>query len=133
MELGEKIRLLRKQRGMKQQDVARASGITQATISRIETGHVKQLKSDALRRLAEAFDTTSDYLLEQENSINLVRTDPNAISISKLYGRLSSNHKEALLNMAQLFARQDSEGGIAHTIHQQPLPSSAKGSLRRGK
>jgi len=49
MSLGERVIILREKRGMNQKQVSDASGITQATISRIESGQVKQLKSEALK------------------------------------------------------------------------------------
>lgn len=63
MNLGIKVKALREEREMNQKDLAVASKITQATISRIEKGQVKQLKSEALKRLAEALRVTVDYLV----------------------------------------------------------------------
>ena len=63
MSLGVKVKALREEKEMNQKDLAVASKITQATISRIEKGQVQQLKSEALKRLAGALDVTVDYLV----------------------------------------------------------------------
>ena len=71
MSLGVKIKVLREERGMNQKELAEASSITQATISRIEKGQVKQLKSDALARLAGALQVTTDYLVGKTKRLTL--------------------------------------------------------------
>jgi transcriptional regulator with XRE-family HTH domain len=68
MRLGEIVKILREKKGWRQKQLADASGITQATISRLEKGLVNQLKSDALGRLANALGVSADILLGLEPS-----------------------------------------------------------------
>jgi transcriptional regulator with XRE-family HTH domain len=63
MTLGRRIRQERAKRGWNQKQLAQASRISQATISRLEADQVTQLRSDALGRLAEALGVTVDYLV----------------------------------------------------------------------
>ena len=63
MTFGEKVKQRRVQMQMNQKELAEAAEITQATISRIESGLVRQLKSEALKRLAIALDVSADYLV----------------------------------------------------------------------
>jgi DNA-binding XRE family transcriptional regulator len=52
-EIGQRVRMLRKERGLKQAELAKMAGLTQAAISRIEAGGVDP-ELDTLERLSEA-------------------------------------------------------------------------------
>lgn len=76
--MGQRIRLLREKRDMNQKQLAEASEITRATISRIETGKVKEVKSEALMKLAGALGVTVDYLVgksEEMSPDDIIRAD----------------------------------------------------------
>ena len=60
--LGSAIRLVRVRRGWRQADLALRSGVGQATISRIERGHIGTLSLDRLRTVAAALDIRVDVL-----------------------------------------------------------------------
>jgi transcriptional regulator with XRE-family HTH domain len=111
MPLGAKVKDLREKRGMNQKQIAEASSITQATISRIESGQVKQLKSEALKRLAAALGVTIDFLIEKSNVLtpdDIVQSDPIAQHIFRGYERLSAEGREQLKNFV-LFLEQQEE------------------------
>src|SRR5688572_28083068 len=50
------IRALRRRRGWRQLDLARASGVSQSVVSRAERGHVGSSSLDMMRRLLLALD-----------------------------------------------------------------------------
>ena len=58
--LGSAIRLVRVRRGWRQTDLATRSGVGQATISRIERGHIGTLSLDRLREVAATLDIRVD-------------------------------------------------------------------------
>jgi transcriptional regulator with XRE-family HTH domain len=92
MLLAGRILKLRMKLGINQKQLAEASGITQATISRIESGKVKELRSEALLRLARALGVTMEYLLDPNAKLttkDIVQSDPDAARILKLYSRLT--------------------------------------------
>lgn len=60
--LGERLRLLRKERRMRQVDVAELLGITQAHYQRIEKGKIN-IPTLTLCILADYFGVSTDYLL----------------------------------------------------------------------
>ena len=60
--LGSAIRLVRVRRGWRQTDLAHRSGVGQATISRIERGHLGSLSLDRLRTVAATLDIRVDVL-----------------------------------------------------------------------
>jgi len=63
MTIGQKVKALRITRGMNQKQLAEISKITQATISRIESGKIRQVKSEDLKSLTNALSTNADYLI----------------------------------------------------------------------
>ncbi len=99
MSLGRRVRDLREKLGMNQKELANASQITQATISRIESEEVHQLKSEALKRLAKALKTTVDYLIGKTDKMtpsDIVDSDPQAKAIFRGYEKLSKEGKKQL-------------------------------------
>lgn len=110
MSLGGKVKRLREKRGMNQKQLADASRITQATISRIESGQVKELKSQALRRLAEALGVTVDYLVGRTPELtpdDIVRSDPDAQFIFRGYEKLSSSAREQLKDFVRFLEERE--------------------------
>lgn len=63
MGIGERIRSLRERQGMAQCDLAKASGISQANLSRIESERSNELRSDTVGRLAKALHVSTDCLI----------------------------------------------------------------------
>ncbi len=62
--LGERIRKRRDELALTQEQLARATGLKQFHISRIERGDIKDVKGETLRRLARALRVSADFLLE---------------------------------------------------------------------
>jgi transcriptional regulator with XRE-family HTH domain len=67
MELRQKIRMLRKKKGLSQGELAAAIDMNPSHISRLETGKY-QPSVDALQRLATALDVTPDFLLNGDDA-----------------------------------------------------------------
>ena len=96
MEIGERIQSLMETRGMTRKQLAEASGLTEAAISRYITG-ARHPKSISLSAIAKALDVTTDELLgnvvdsidEVDDAIRLVAR--NADSISKEQKRFLIN------------------------------------------
>src|SRR5262249_28933667 len=61
--LSERLRQLRKQRGLTQKHLEARSGVPQNTISRIEIGSVQDISTKTLIGLARALQVTTDCLL----------------------------------------------------------------------
>ncbi len=66
MTLGEKIRYLRKARGMTQQELAEKLHTTKQTIGKYEQGIVTNLPLSRIDELAQALSTTPAYLMGWE-------------------------------------------------------------------
>jgi len=63
MSLGRTLKALRQKQSLNQKALSALSGVSQATISRIETGRVRQLRSSALKNLADALEVSVDFLM----------------------------------------------------------------------
>ena len=63
MTIGERIRELRKARGMSQEEVAKAIGSTKQSVHKYESGLVSNIPKDKVETMATLFSVKPDYLL----------------------------------------------------------------------
>ena len=63
MSLGRNLKELRQKQSLNQQDLSDRSGVPQSTISRIETGRVRQPGPSILKSLADALGVSIDSLM----------------------------------------------------------------------
>ncbi len=99
----DRLKTIRKNAGMTQEQVANTCGISQSNINTWETG--RSLPSfDGLVALANCFVCSVDYLLgrESEESIIVINEDlnysPDEKNLIDLYRKLGSKKKEAVLD-----------------------------------
>lgn len=74
MRIGQRIKVQREKKGWSQHALARQSGIPQATISRLESGGMKDIQTTLARRLARALGIGIDYLagtFEDDEDVDL--------------------------------------------------------------
>lgn len=64
MTRGERIRALRKARGLTLEEVGKACGVAKATVLRWENGMIDTMRANKLQELADALGTTIDYILD---------------------------------------------------------------------
>jgi len=62
---GRKLRRLRRERTLSQQDVLRLTGVAQATLSDLETGK-QGARASTLRKLARALEVEPKELMKEE-------------------------------------------------------------------
>lgn len=67
-ELGKKIKTLRIKNGLTLDEVAKRIGVSNATVSRWETGEIKAIGSDKIGALADVLGTNTGYLLGRSNN-----------------------------------------------------------------
>lgn len=67
--IGEKLRQLRKEHNLSQQDLADQCNITAAAVSRYENGQ-RMPRSDIIVRIARELNTPVDYLLSSDEGDN---------------------------------------------------------------
>ncbi|MBW3490611.1 helix-turn-helix domain-containing protein [Bacillus sp. FDAARGOS_1420] len=97
MELKERIRFLRKERNLKQDELGKAIGVNAASVSKFETG-LKSPSRETLQRMADFFNVSADYLLGRSDDRQLnqmLNTKYNALKIR--LDQLPQEHQEILL------------------------------------
>ena len=112
MALADKVKELRQKLGWNQATLAKKAPITQATISRIESGKVTQPKMGQLHKLADALGATIDYLAGDsiQMSFDDFLRDKQAQVVFRGWGKLSAAEKEQLANLVRFFEQEASKG-----------------------
>lgn len=105
MTIGERLRILRNEQGITQQQLADRAGISRSNINTWESGKSLPLP-DGLIALADCFGCTVDYLLgrESEEGMIVLKTDQysdDEQEFIKLYRRLSNRQKFAAINFVK--------------------------------
>ena len=63
--VAENIKRYRRERGLSQEDLARAAGVTYSALTKIEAGYVQDPRVKTLQRIAIALEVTVDDLLKE--------------------------------------------------------------------
>ena len=82
LNVGKKIKRLRKLKNMNAKDLAQNAGISYGMLSLLENGST-QGSVETLRKIAKVLDTTLAHLFTNENSINEIITDESMIIVRK--------------------------------------------------
>ena len=99
MNIGGRVRELREKRGLTQLDLTKATGLSQATISRIESGEFENLRGKTLVKLADSLRVTTDYLLgrtDKASPQHIFGVDLGAKALLKIYQDLDEDGKRML-------------------------------------
>lgn len=101
VQFGQRVKVKREEKGMTQVDLAKASDLTQATISRIESGEVTQVRSENLKKLSQALGVTIDFLVGKSLKMGIEETiaaNPTAHAIFRGLESLPEDKKEEVQN-----------------------------------
>jgi len=71
--LGKRVAQARKKKGWTQEQLCREARVALNTVARLEQGHLRQLRTDTLVKLADALGASTDHLLGRN-----VAAKPNA-------------------------------------------------------
>ncbi|WP_372367894.1 helix-turn-helix domain-containing protein [Candidatus Uabimicrobium sp. HlEnr_7] len=105
-----KVKSLREKMQITQKELAEKSEIAHATISRIESGKIKELKSEAVKRLAAALEVSVDFLLGYNKQLRRQRKEsPQLNELVNSYEKLSFKGKEQLDNYIQFLVKKEQE------------------------
>src|SRR5688572_1736627 len=102
--LGERLRALRKQNSLTQQNMAVRLGTAKSTISQYETG-VNQPDHDTLVRLANLFQVSLDYLLGRSDNPGMAIQPCNAVYFGGAAVDLSDDEAEYLRESLEVYRR----------------------------
>ena len=102
-----RVRELRKERNLRQEELAAKINVSQQTISRIENEE-NSLPADTLADLAGFFEVSVDYILcltnyrkTTEYVIEFNRSMENNFSLCRLYERLDRRKQDLVLQLAE--------------------------------
>lgn len=98
MDVGQRIKKLRIENGMSQEELGNKIGVKRAAINKYENGTVVNLKRSTISKLAAALNTSPTYLMGWEEDQDLSSGAEEARLIKK-YNRLSKANKQAVLNL----------------------------------
>lgn len=96
-EIGKRIKLLRKKKGLKQDELAAAIGLSPSAVSNYEQG-TRVPKEDTLKALVEVLDSTPDYILWG------IESSSRPILTAEELQMLSSNVRELIIAEPSAFA-----------------------------
>jgi transcriptional regulator with XRE-family HTH domain len=68
MKMGDRIKELRLQYGMTQEELGAKLGIQKSAIAKYENGRVRNLKASMIKKLAEIFDVRPSYIMGWDDS-----------------------------------------------------------------
>jgi len=99
MRLPEKIKRLRKQKGISQQGLADKIGIHITHVSRLENGHY-QPSLDVVRKMIAFFEVSADFLIsDSETDFEVKSEDKAMVEKIKLINELELDEREALIKI----------------------------------
>lgn len=91
MTTGERIKMLRKEHNLTQEELGAKIGVQKAAIQKYEKGTVKNIKRDSLIKLAQCLNTTPEYLLGWEDMpSNVEKVDTSDYVNIPIIGRIAA-------------------------------------------
>jgi len=100
MTLSSRVKVLRRNRGMSQRDLARKMNVPRTYISKVENG--KALPNiTSLQRIAEGLQVTLPYLLDEGAPCSFLTTDPFLAELSDIASQLTDIQRSAILGHAR--------------------------------
>ncbi|AUJ23624.1 hypothetical protein CAI16_15050 [Virgibacillus dokdonensis] len=100
---GNRLKFLRKQRDLKQEDVAKSLGISRARYSHYENNHVEP-DIEMLKNLSQFYNVSIDYLvgnsIKNKNKDEVLNIDP---ELELWYKELPSNGEEDMRRLKKIW------------------------------
>lgn len=84
--------------------VGKATGIATSTLSDWKSGKSRP-KQDKLKKIADYFNVSVDYLMTGEEKTDVPMFDAEQIELITLYAKLKKEQKETVLNLLRSFAQ----------------------------
>lgn len=102
-----RVKELRKERGLRQEELASRINVSQQTVSRIENGD-NALAADILVSLSRYFGVSADYILclsdnrrSMESQIEFHEILEDNYKLCRVYEKLNRKNKELILNLTE--------------------------------
>ncbi|XIN06589.1 XRE family transcriptional regulator [Enterococcus faecium] len=115
MDIGERMKLRRKELNLSADVVAEKLGVSRSTIFRYEKGDIEKLPTNILEDIAEVLKTTPAFLMGWE--------DENAPSIETIYKQLNPERQTKVYNFAEQQLEEQNRGNVVHFPKKEKLPT----------
>ncbi len=103
--MGERIALLRRERGLSQAALATATGVSRSAVAQWETDRSGQVNGN-LVRIAEVLDVSLEVLLHGEEARGPQGLTGDELALLRLYRACEAGQRADLLRQARSFTRQ---------------------------
>lgn len=104
--MSQRIKSLRKERGMTLEQVADAVGVGKSTVRKWETGMIANMRRDKISSLAKALNTTPAYLLGWEDDEGEKKISPDELPLNEgekalleLFRKVPEEQQQMVLQM----------------------------------
>lgn len=123
MEVGEKIRKLRKTAGLSQVELAGMLGVSKQSLYKYETGVVRNIPFEKIEKLARILHTTPQYLLgwdEPSDALENSRTESRRLEkyFMTMFESLDDLDKGRLIGSAETMLKQSKYAGTETLLKQ---------------
>jgi len=108
--MGDRIHYLRTNLGLTLQELGDKVGVGASTVRKWETGYIKTLRTDKMQKLADALDTTVDYIMgwtETSVSVNSVGTNNGVIGQNSGEIRIEQQRSKEEAELLRIFNNLD--------------------------
>ena len=102
--MAQRIRNLRKEKGLTLEQVANIVGVGKSTVRKWETGMIANMKRDKIASLAKALGTTPEYLMgwdENNNSPSELQLTEGEKALLDLFKKVPEDQQALVLKMIQ--------------------------------
>lgn len=102
---GEKIKYLRKQRGISAEKLAKELKVSPATIYRYENGDIEKMPTSTVSSIASLLGTTPSYLMgwDSDNNSKLTKERPKVRSLARRMDKLSDDDLDLINDLLDKF------------------------------
>ena len=102
----ERLRTARILRGLTQRTLGKRASVSPSSVGRFEIG-TRMPNVETLRRLGEALDVATDYLLGLVDAPSITRTDPMEQIVGRDFNRLSDSDRELVGNFFRMLVKRN--------------------------
>lgn len=103
MELGDRIRNLRKNKQLTQEELAQELGLQKSAIAKYEKGRVTNIKRETLLKMARIFEVSPSYLISGDEGADEREAIPGLERLTGYFGQLNPKGRlKALDNLHDL-------------------------------
>lgn len=104
MTMGERIKMLRKEKGLTQEQLGAMLGVQKAAIWKYEKGNVANIKRSTIQKMSEIFDVSPNYLMcysekRKDEPPSHEELPANARELVSLFSKIPEEKQQMVLNM----------------------------------